>query len=954
MEGAFMFNQLVCAYVAEGVFQQDSAVVKPLSEIIPDIRSQEYQDLVQAIQSSDDEEAKSLKLKLPTFYPTLKSISSLEVTGIIQFDIDVKDNSTLDMDAFAASLRNYPSTVYIFKSPRKGLKFGILTDFKNEENNNIDLLKKRFVFCYEEVLGHLSDLDGIQDFTPDKTASSIKQACFYSYDPDAYLNELAEPLVVNDLIPAISISEYASEISLHSAINDVSSEFVEKLLSYIPKNYSYHDRMPINYAVCYSLGTEAGKSLLISHWSKPANILTRQIDSQMKYVKPTSIGVLINEAKKHGYRDTTGRARRNLEPKSSNVLLSPLLSAKQADEKLNELISDFFAKQSNLYVSISAGAGKTKAVIEQLADASMSDKKVLYLVSNHQLGEQIELDLAQEIKKLKAMFTSFCRDKFNNKNKIRRIRGKKLSQGTQEEQKSWFDLSFEDDDEALLNIGTPYIDQFTSDANIRIMTHHEWFNTASLWAKGIKYELINAIELPNGELADDCKVSKSTSEDYWKPDYIIIDEDAIQLDVEIIRKTETKASCIHYSIKLILNGLNQGKGLRELLEHYKSHVLADSRYNYPTNGTGEKQEKNKNYSEILHCFKMYIETKDEYWLRGIHYVAGELRINRVRPVQSRYRKVPTLILDATANESVIKQVFPDFRFESISVQAKDDINLYQMFNANITKEYLSDDKKRISIINGLKSIACNYENVGLITYKSIDDNDSFCEELAAILNIKLYAHFGNLRGLNSLKNVDCLLVVGRNCIPDDVNRKFAEAAFNVGSIEYEMRHYEDRLVRMKSGEAKALSNLLYGNHMLAAAYEHKSTSETIQAIGRGRLIHGNKKVIFLFSNESLGTDIEVTEFFRYEDYFQEPILDESIIRHLLDIGYVEKSRKGLAKVLLEAGLKISGSIENYVKNHKEEIETELSLAGFRPTPSKSKYLVSDMLKFNQRLESVIQ
>lgn len=272
-----------------------------------------------------------------------------------------------------------------------------------------------------------------------------------------------------------------------------------------------------------------------------------------------------------------------------------------------------------------------------------------------------------------------------------------------------------------------------------------------------------------------------------------------------------------------------------------------------------------------------------------------------------------------------------------------------MCNANITKEYLSDEKKRISIINGLKSIASNYENVGLITYKSIDGIENFCEELAAILNIKQYAHFGNLRGLNSLSDVDCLLVVGRSCLPDDVNRKFAEATFNLGSIEYERRHYADKIVRMKSGEAKALSNLLYGNQMLVAAYEHKSTSETIQAIGRGRPIHGKKKDIFLFSNESLGTDIEITEFFKYEDYFQEPILDESIIRHLLDIGYVEKSRKGLAKVLLEAGLKVSGSIENYVKNHKKEILSELEVNGF--ILSQSKFMVRDMVKFNEHNES---
>lgn len=944
-----MFNQLLCAYVAEGVRQLDLAVVKPLSEIISDIRSPAYQETVQAIQSSDDDESHKLKLSLPAFYPALKSISSLEPTGIIQFDIDVKSNSTLDMDVLAASLRNHPSTVYLFKSPRKGLKFGILTDFKNEENNNTDLLKKRFEFCYEDVLGHLSDLDGIQDFTPDKATSSIKQACFYSYDPDAYLNELAEPLVVNDLIPDVSIPEYASEISLHSAISDASSEFVEKLLNYIPKNYSYHDRMPINYAVCYSLGTEAGKRLLINHWSKPANVLIHQIDSQMKYLKSSSIGVLINEAKEHGYRDTTGRARKTLEPKSSNVQLEPLLNAEQATEKLDTLIQDFYTNKLNTYVSISVGAGKTKAVIDSLVDIATSGKKVLYLVSNHKLGGQVEHDLVEEIKKRKSTYTSFCRERFkyDYKKLLIRIRGKSFQQKSDDEQLLWFDESI-GEDEGYLCTGSEYIEQFTNTANIRIMTHHELFNYESAWVRGVKYKLTKNIELPNGELIEDYEISKSTSGNYWKPDYIIIDEDIIQIDNEIMRSVEG-LDATHESIKLILHGLKHGKSLEELLFKYVLQINSDSQQNYPTNGSGKNRKPNPKYSEILYCLNKYIESLDKDWLDGIHYIGGELHINRLKRVAERYKNTPTLILDATANEKVVNHVFPTFKFERIAVMANKDFNIYQMCNANFTKKSLGDEKNRAIVKSGLKSLVDSYENVGLITYKSINGSDNFCEELASSLGITLFAHFGNLRGLNLFKDVDCLLVVGRYSIPVTENKKLAAAIFNKTTFSDGKRMYLDKIVRMKSGEVKLLNNQIDTDELLAATYEHKSIAETIQAIGRGRPNYSKKKDIFLFSNESLGADIEITEFFRYEKYFQERILDESIIRHLLDIGYVEKSRKGIAKVLLEAGLKVSGNIENYVKNHKEEIETELSLAGFRPTPSKSKYLVSDMLRF----ESII-
>lgn len=935
-----MIINTICSYT-KGV-KQTQKESKNIKDIIEEVKSQKHQNLVKEIQNqtslNNDSEVKELKTFLPAFYPTIECYQSLKPTGIIQFDIDIKDNPEVDMDELERKLKEFSYTVYLFKSPRAGLKFGINTDLHKLESNDTSEIKKRFKVAYDFVLETLHDTDEIPTFNADKAVSSINQACYLSSDKNAYFNEFAAIMPVFELVMSHE-GEVKEDNSIKVLDENLNPEFVEELLEFIPKSLSYQERLPINMSVCHLLGINIGKKVLTKHWNKDAKKLEEQIDSQMQSFKNSNIGVLINAAKKYGYREITGRARNSLSAKESSIKLPELVSIEDATIKLEEIVNDFFfGSKLNTYVSITVGAGKTRTIIEALADKSMHGINVLYLVRDHNLGEQVEKKLNEEIERIKALDNLPWYSK--RRNSVIRIKGKdrKISEAT-ELNKDSFGMV---DANGEMTESCDYTDQYESHSHIRIMTHNEYFNLASKWSSGVEYVVESTIMLPNGELHDNCYIKPSTKSNYWKPDFIIIDEDILTLDKDKHVRNEN-LSCKYKSIVQVINDLKSGIDLLKAIEINKHQILIDDKFNFQNFSSKDGYKENEKYSEILNCFALFLSKKDSHYLDGIYYINDSLRINRLKKAQKRYEKVPTLILDATANEQVVKRTYPNFKFEKISIKSNDNVNIYQLCNKNITKSFLEENHNREVVIKGLCNLIENYENVGLITYKSLKNDENFISNIAESLGIKIYAHFGKLRGSNDFENVDCLLVVGRFSFNENENQKFTEAVFGIHNLSNN-RYYADKNVRMKDGRVFKISNLIYENESLQSTYEHKSVSETIQAIGRGRIVHGKEKDIFLFSCESLGTDIEITDFFRFEEFFEESIFGKVGEDRIKNIESIDIRNKELAKLLIEIFPNFDGNMNNYVKNNKIEILEELKSIGFVNDPSKTKTLINSSFK----------
>ena len=132
-----------------------------IDEIIEIIRTGKNKVLVEQIrQESDKNKRDDLKTSLPAFFPsvTLGTISSLsesdDANGIIQFDIDKKDNPEIDFDLLRQKIIKIEEVLYLFESPSCGIKLGVLTDFKKHNSDTVDSVIARYKTAIRELKNH--------------------------------------------------------------------------------------------------------------------------------------------------------------------------------------------------------------------------------------------------------------------------------------------------------------------------------------------------------------------------------------------------------------------------------------------------------------------------------------------------------------------------------------------------------------------------------------------------------------------------------------------------------------------------------------------------------------------------------------------------------------------------------------------------------------------------------
>ena len=897
-----------CTSVRERKFTEES-----IESIIALIRSEKYKGIGDAAKSETDEsKVKALKLSLPAFYPSIilgpdgTLNENSRPTGIVQFDIDTEHNQHVDLTVLKKEVSDLPECVYAFHSIRGGLKFGILTDFPASADIRTGDTKTRFKLAFHHCLSHV--LLGCSNvFTVDYCAQQIDQACFLSHDPSAFFHANAAVLSVDDRCIITPKTYSAPE---YSAIADV-----KIALANIPRNLRYAERESVNLCVLYMLG-EAGIPLLMAHW-KVENPLKLNGDLRSYLRKATygNIGQLWNLAKKHGYKAPQTHKRPLIRPQKSTDVLEPLATAEEATHQLRSIIHDFVADKVSRFINVTTGAGKTRTVLEMLVKELTWHTNILVLVPSHDLAEEIVRDF-KDIKNAYIGSKTLLGEKFN-RNYIIALKGKdKLCENQpllRRYSNNKIAIPWEQCAHDCPMFGEcAYTVQFDDRfSNIRVMTHQEWKNEQSAWNKG------------------------------WKPDYIVIDENVITMGEKIERE---KVSVRFPSIELIVKATSNGKPFSEAVWECREAVIADSRSNYSTSTNFVDTEsyitacvaaKAKNrFSRILDHLKMYCNTGDKSYLQGMWVEDYAIYWLEIKLAHDRYAKVPTLFLDATANKDVIEALMPGIPFYQIAVKTKEDINLYQMANETFSKEFLKDEKKLQRVIEGLKKIVAKYSNVGIITYKNLGNDKQFYKTLADTIGASKYMYFGNLRGINELKDVDCLLIVGRHFIDVGTIRGYVRAIFNETADT--KPSYADRLARMRDGSTYTVNCFVGSDGYTQAIYEHFSLAETRQAIGRGRTVFGCAKDIFVFAQDSLTTDTEVTDFFLYEDYFAlsevvpkppSTLISCEIIERAIEQGYVYNMPKELAELFKPAN-KSDESLINWVKRNSSKIEVELIDAGF--------------------------
>lgn len=908
--------------------------ISHIEDTISIVRSEKYQAVTEEVRvEQNDEKRRKLKSSsLPAFYPTIAFGEGKRATidkdstptGIIQFDVDVKDNPDLDFPELRKRVTQIEECIYTFASPSGGLKFGILTDFAREPDQDKNALCVRFRQAYSRCLKWVIDQCRIE-FNDDRAGDNIVLACYLPHDPNAFFRVDCARLSINHrcvyIAPTYEVPETADE-----------SEVAE-ILGNIPNDLRWNQRKAVNLCVLHMLG-QMGIPLLMSHWrvDNPEK-LRRDLNSMLSAAKYGSLTLLHFLAIQHGYIGPTGSQRRNLRPKPSTITLPSLLSPVDAKREISAAIEDFFSSEKSQFLNITTGTGKTRMVLEALVDKLPTGKRVLYLVRNHDLGAEI-VEVFRQIQKERAMIGKSRRDKFTRIT-IKQLKGKESTHGlcVHPDQKKFEDSKIPMPKEMCIDSCVrrtvcPYIEQFNNPfLNIRVMTHDQYRNDKqSTWFEGATW---NEEWDKNEPMRDGPR---------WHPDYIVVDEDVFQVKRPIAEIPSTRFP----SISAIIKELHSGKSFADAVSASQDQIFIDGGSNkhekfphFPTIGDAknyieayQRSRKKDNFSVIIDRLHKYCRHSDSSYLDGMWVEDGAIYWAEVKVVSDRYSATPTLFLDATANRMVAHKLLPHVEFRSVSVRSKADINLRQMCNKTFTKRHFQDVDQRRRTVDGLRKIAANYNNVGLITYKQIEGEDNFHQNLADEIGVPNVAYFGNLRGSNSLEKVDCLLVVGRNMLAEDDTKNHIRAIFNGSTEGMKTSKYAYQPVRMKDGTVRKMNSHIGKDEHHQAIYEHFSRAETLQAIGRARPVHGCPKDIFVFANENLGSDTEVTVFFAHEDYFEgkpkpvKELLSAEAIRRIKERGYLYFVPRELRdKNLL--GLKESQYEGNY-----EKIEAELVNAGF--------------------------
>ena len=569
---------------------------RSLDEIIQDIKTGVYKDLVDEIRDSKNkEQADKLKKQLPTFFVDVvldgsaKSVSiskSVSSTGIIQFDLDEydleKSKKTLQ------KINKYPSTLYSFLSPKGGIKFGVMTDF---DCNDKDTIGHKHKLAYTIVKDVVADL--LKGYVIDEATSSVSQTCLLSYDNNAYLNKSAEKLTVNSQVDKNYKKAQAEERERQKLCSKykktTEDDEVLEALNNIPRNLRYDDRTDINFSVIDHFGNGA-KAILLEHWIKQdRKKLEGQIDSQIKsHAKrignKITIGTLINEANKYGYIGKKIIAKQTTEEPTYHA--EKYYTPDEATKRLEEIIhKDFFQDKKDKMVMVECGSGKTRTMYKTISKFLLNNpsEKVAIFLKTHEMMEQFITDMNASIKeyneqKMKdSSGVAGMKNQYPFAHKPHRIKG--MDESCRELDRVGSGITRDNIDV----IGTSkcdgcfyriegceyweqYEEYFGKISNVRVYTHNRLFQKP----KADRNVYLDDVDVPpsvqkiieeNDLLVPPTQYEKRYKE--WKADYVIVDEDIVSmmtnLEETILGFSKTK----HKSLITIMDNLCKGQELIE-------------------------------------------------------------------------------------------------------------------------------------------------------------------------------------------------------------------------------------------------------------------------------------------------------------------------------------------------------------------------------------------------------
>jgi len=917
--------------------------IRDLEDVMADIQNGTVKSVVEKIRIEDKESIvrDTLKKTLPAFFvgavlndnqPSLSKSKNYESTGIVQFDIDDYDVEV--SKKLLQKINKISSLVYSFLSPSGGVKFGVLTDFKCAD----DTINHRYNIVYKMVN---DDMSGVLDGAKvDSSSHSVSQQCLLSYDPNTYFNSSPQKIILNEKVNHQYQKEekeekVREEKSASIDTSNTTDEEVITALGFIPKDFSYNERLPINFAVIDHFGFGA-KSHLLSHWNKKdKKKLGRQIDSQIKshqtrIGKKSTLGTLFYESNKYGYVKEILQSSPH-PTFHHDKYYTPI----ESYERLKKLITeDFFQDKKDKLLIVECGSGKTRNMYRVVSEFLNRNPRVRVSIflKTHEMIEQFVKDMNADISNLNDEYqdtldnsgkkvSNRFREKYSFQNRPHTIKGQgKLCHLIITNNPIGDGVSGITEKNIHERGGTnlcsdcfwrqadtcAYYQQFEEEfgliGNVRVYTHNRLFQ-------------------------------RPKSDINFTPDYVIIDEDIIPMIVDTeelltIEKSNyssiqdvlisvASGKSLQESVSSKCNDLSNDKGvvnraiteLRKQIAKCKVSSLKSS-HNKLSNykklqETLNKRKKEQSLFEELILMSIGVKQQSKnVWIQHRDNEPPRLTYGEKKSILPEYTNTPMLYLDASGEEVIIDTLLErTFEVEYLRVNQQENAKVYQFYNHSFSKGSFLADSSKIDLISKwmdtLPTTKC-----GLIRYKRIKGNEKFLQKLDDKINDingdkrgdeKCIGWFGNIRGINRFESCDTLLVIGGHRLPDYEIFNLSQLIFRQDIFDtktqedvedyqkYLKKEVTEKVFRMKDGNHQSVKLEDYKTPECYLTSNHFDKAETYQAIHRLRLIHGNdNKQVFIFSNTPI--DISVDELIDYHKELGEKHL--SVINHIKKNGFL--------------------------------------------------------------------
>lgn len=257
--------------------------------------------------------------------------------------------------------------------------------------------------------------------------------------------------------------------------------------------------------------------------------------------------------------------------------------------------------------------------------------------------------------------------------------------------------------------------------------------------------------------------------------------------------------------------------------------------------------------------------------------------------------VPLLILDATADQSLVEKVVGPVDFEQIDIEQRAVVT--QVYDHTGSNTWWNDNPERVDgLVTALNEWVTYGETPLCVSHKKLANTLLAREDLDDRVKV---LNFGGLRGSNAAENCSVVFITGRNQLPPPAIDKKARAVFwdeddglkhddPSTDLPRELRGFllSDRYQDQQAGvQVRAFSD-----PRIEKLHAQEREAETIQAIARLRLVHTPYvKRVFLLGN--LPVEMPVDRLITMDD-----LMPDGLEKELLDKRNLPITELGIVKM----------------------------------------------------------